>query len=70
MLTAQRFQLSVLAGGEAERWPPISLNTRSQHPSARPPPHHFLSPSPSSIPSSPFLGVGEGERGEAGGGGG
>lgn len=29
MLTAQRFQLSVLAGGEAERWPPISLNTWS-----------------------------------------
>lgn len=29
MLTAQRFQLSVLAGGKAECWPPISLNTRS-----------------------------------------
>lgn len=51
MLTAQRFQLSVLAGGEAEHWPPISLNTRSPGPStldSLSPPlllHLFLSPS-------------------------
>lgn len=39
MLTAQRFQLSVRAEGEAERWPPISLNTWS-------PPIPCLPPSP------------------------
>lgn len=52
MLTAQRFQLSVLAGGEAERWPPISLNTWS------PPPCLSLSlfsSLPLSITSSPSL---------------
>lgn len=53
MLTAQRFRLSVRAEGEAERWPPISLNTWSPPIPCLPP---FLSLSPSlSISSSSFI---------------
>lgn len=57
MLTAQRFQLSVLAGGEAERWPPISLNTPSPRPST---PDSLSLPFSFSISSSPLRGLVEG----------